>query len=226
MCDRNRLKQAAFVGVVLVGSLIAVGASAQTQPGGTSTPALAANPSSPIIHYHYHFHQHNYAPMSSPMYPSAYANPTTLGAMGMSSPMWPGTMAPTQAQPYPQGYLPGPFAPMGFQNMAPGAPPAQGVIHVFLPTSDAVVCLNGQQIRGKGKDRKLTTPVLPSNREFQYWVTATFPQNGESVTQYRKAIVGAGEYTVADFTRPPEENLVRLPAGPVDPSSVVPPAPE
>ena len=57
-------------------------------------------------------------------------------------------------------------------------------------------------------------------------MTATFQQNGESVTQYRKAIVGAGEYTVADFTRPPEANPIRLPAGPVDPGSVVPPTPE
>ena len=59
-------------------------------------------------------------------------------------------------------------------------------------------------MRGAGKDRKYTTPVLASNQEYQYWVTATFPQNGESVTQYRKVYVGAGEYTVADFTRPPE----------------------
>ena len=44
-------------------------------------------------------------------------------------------------------------------------------------------------MRGKGKDRKFTTPVLPSNTEYQYWVTATFDQNGESATQYRKVIV-------------------------------------
>jgi hypothetical protein len=44
----------------------------------------------------------------------------------------------------------------------------------------------------------------------------------ESATQYRKAIVGAGEHTVVDFTRLPEENPVRLPAGPVGTNSVVP----
>ena len=53
-------------------------------------------------------------------------------------------------------------------------------------------------------------------------MTATFKQNGESVTQYRKVVLGAGEYNVADFTRPPEENPIRLPAGPVDPNTVAP----
>jgi hypothetical protein len=51
----------------------------------------------------------------------------------------------------------------------------------------------------------------------------TLRQNGETVTQYRKVDVGAGEYTVADFTRPPEENPITLPAGPVNQSEVVPP---
>ena len=82
--------------------------------------------------------------------------------------------------------------------------------------------LNGQKMRGTGKDRKFTTPVLPSNQEYQYWVTATFVQNGESVTEYRKVVFGAGEYNVADFTRPPEENVGRLPSGPVDPNTVAP----
>jgi uncharacterized protein (TIGR03000 family) len=203
MCDRNTSTLVVFMAIVLAASLIAAGAFAQTQPGAVSTPAPApaASPSPPSIHYH--FHQHNYSPTA------------------------PNAMWPTAAQPYPPGSISGGFAPIGFQNTAPGALPAQGVIHVFLPTSDAVVYINGQQLLAKkGKDRKFTTPALPSNREFQYWVTATFAQNGESVTQYRKAIVGTGEYTVVDFTRPPEENPIRLPAGPVDPNSVFPPTPE
>ncbi len=192
MCNCDRSKLVAFVGILLAANLIAVGAHAQSQPDGVANPApaTAANSSPATVHYHFHFHF-------------------------------------DQAQPYPSSYIPGPFAPTGFQNMAVGAPSAQGVIHVFLPTSDAVLYINGQKLRAqKGKDRKFTTPVLPSNREFQYWVTATFPQNGESVTQYRKAIVGAGEYTVVDFTRPPEANPIRLPAGPVSPGSVVPPPSE
>ena len=37
-----------------------------------------------------------------------------------------------------------------------------------------------------------------------------------------KTDVGAGEYTVADFTRPAEQNPINLPAGPVDPNTVAP----
>jgi uncharacterized protein (TIGR03000 family) len=242
MSGHNQSRSFAFVGVMLVMSLIAVTAYGQSVPYNPppapaanpsppapattpSAPTPAANPSPPVVHYH--FHQHNYPSTSSLMYPSYNANPTTTGALNMSYPMLPYAGGPTAAQPYPPGYVPGPYAPIGFQNAAPSAPPAQGVIHVFLPTGDAVVYVNGQQLRSnKGKDRRFTTPALPSNREFQYWVTATFKQDGESVTQYRKVIVGAGEYTVADFTRPPEQNPIRLPAGPVDPSSVVPPTPE
>ena len=117
---------------------------------------------------------------------------------------------------------PVPYAPLPFANITPNAPTAQGIIHVFLPTANAIVLLNGQKIRGTGKESKLTTPVLPGNREFQYWVTATFNRGGQTVTEYRKVDVGAGEYTVADFTIPPEPNPIKLPAGPVDPNSVVP----
>ena len=53
------------------------------------------------------------------------------------------------------------------------------MIHVFLPTKGAIVYLNGQKMHGTGKDRRFTTAVLPPNQEFQYWVTATFNQNGE-----------------------------------------------
>jgi uncharacterized protein (TIGR03000 family) len=136
--------------------------------------------------------------------------------------MPPAAFTPTQSNPYPQGYLYGPYAPTGFQNFNPSAPSAQGVIHVFLPSKNAVVYLNGQKMRGTGKDRKFTTPMLPANQSFQYWVTATFDENGESTTHYRKVDVGAGEYTVADFTRPPEANPVKLPTGPVNQSEAYP----
>jgi uncharacterized protein (TIGR03000 family) len=194
------------------------------QSAGSENPAAPPRPagsSLPVIHYHYHVHNYGRIPTQAVTYPN-YATPYTAGAWNPYNPMPPSTAAPTQAQPYPPGYILGPYAPLGFQNAAPGAPPAQGVIHVFLPTSHAAVYLNGQKMRGEGKDRKFTTPVLQSNKEYQYWVTATFKQNGESVTQYRKVVLGAGEYNVADFTRPPEENPIRLPAGPVDPNTVAP----
>jgi uncharacterized protein (TIGR03000 family) len=200
-----------------------IGVQAFSQSPGSPAPAAAvppANSSAQTVHYHYHYHYH--PQMASLQYPSYSANPYYGIAPNTSYALPPAGFTSTQANPYPQGYIPGPFAPTGFQNFNPSAPSAQGVIHVFLPTKDAIVCLNGQQMRGKGKDRKFTTPILPANQSFQYWVTATFDQNGESVTQYRKVDVGAGEYTVADFTRPPEANPVRLPAGPVNQSEAVP----
>ena len=72
------------------------------------------------------------------------------------------------------------------------------------------------------KDRRLVTDVLVMSRDYRYWVTATFKENGESVSKHRKVGVGAGKYIVADFTRPVEENPIKLTAGPVDPNTVVP----
>jgi uncharacterized protein (TIGR03000 family) len=204
-------------------ALITVQAFSQS-PGSSTSAATGspANPSPPAVHYHYHYH----APMSSTSYPPYSADPYYSRSFNASNPQAPPAFSPTQANPYPAGYIPGPFAPTGFQNFNPSAPSAQGVIDVFLPTKNAVVCLNGQKMRGTGKVRKFTTPVLPANQEYQYWVTATFNQNGESVTQYRKVSVGAGEYNVADFTRPPEENPIQLPAGPVNQNQAYPAQPE
>ena len=100
------------------------------------------------------------------MYPQYYANAYNGGAPNASYPLPPTGSTPTQANPYPANYIPGPLAATGFQNLNPNAPSAQGVIHVFLPTKDAVVYLNGQKMRGKGKDRRFTTPVLPANQQF------------------------------------------------------------
>jgi uncharacterized protein (TIGR03000 family) len=205
-----------------------IGAQALSQsPASPAAPPAATAPAVPptgpppqTVHYHYHYHYH--PPVAAYQYPSYNTNPFSGGPNNAYFSLPPSASTPTQANPYPQGYLPGPFAPTGFQNFNPNAPSAQGVIHVFLPTKDAVVCLNGQKMRGTGKDRKFTTPTLPANQSFQYWVTATFDQNGESVTQYRKVDVGAGEYTIADFTRPPDANPVRLPAGPVNQSEAFP----
>jgi uncharacterized protein (TIGR03000 family) len=196
-------------------------AAAFSQSPGSLPPAATVAPagaSPQTVHYHNHYHYH-YAP------PSFNSSLYNAGVANSAYPVPPGSFTPSAANPYPPGYIPGPYALLGFQNYNPNAPSAQGVIHVFLPTKDAIVYLNGQKMRGTGKDRKYTTPILQANREFQYWVTATFNQNGESVTQYRKVVLGAGEYTVADFTRPPEANPIRLPAGPVNQNEAYPAQP-
>jgi uncharacterized protein (TIGR03000 family) len=207
-------------------------AAAFSQSPGSPPPAATVAPaatSPATIHHHYHYHYHYVMPSSATYpsaYPSFYSSLYSGGVANSAYPVPPGSFTPSAASPYPPGYIPGPYSPLGFQNYNPSAPSAQGVIHVFLPTKDAVVYLNGQKMRGTGKDRKYTTPILQANREFQYWVTATFNQGGESVTQYRKAVLGAGEYTVADFTRPPEANPITLPAGPVNQNEAVPAQPQ
>ncbi len=143
-------------------------------------------------------------------------NARATGAYSVSPAGW----RPTPAQPYPPGYLTDPYLPLPAANVTPNAPLTQGVIHVFLPTADAAVYLNGQKMRGTGTERKLTSPVLPSNGEFQYWVSATFDRGGQTLREYRKVVLGAGEYAIADFTRSPQANPISLPPGPVDPNSV------
>ena len=91
---------------------------------------------------------------------------------------------------------------------------------MLLPTPAAKVYLNGERMRGAGDARIFTTPVLPLDKEFQYYVTARYPEQGHVVTTYRKLDVGAGEYTVADFTHPQLSNPTDLPPGLVDENQV------
>ena len=60
------------------------------------------------------------------------------------------------------------------------------------------------------------------SQEYQYYVTATYESDGHSITKYRKIDVGAGEFNVADFTRPGLDNPINLPAGLVDQNEVIP----
>ena len=103
------------------------------QSAGSENPAAPPRPagsSLPVIHYHYHVHNYGRIPTQAVTYPN-YATPYTAGAWNPYNPMPPSTAAPTQAQPYPPGYILGPYAPLGFQNAAPGAPPPRS--HSCLP---------------------------------------------------------------------------------------------
>ena len=223
------VKPSILTGIVAVlGSLMSFSESAQgIQPApaiGTEKEQVSSKPETnsapPRIHYHYHYHVHAY---SSPLgtYPG-YDSPFVPGGPMTSFPLPQKWTPPTQAHPYPSWYLPGSFTAPPFENTSPRAPQDKGVIDVFLPVADAEVYLNGQKMRGTGKKRKLTTPLLPLDKVFQYYVTVRYQKDGEMVDEYRKVDVGAGEYTVADFTRPPLDNPMKLPSGPVDPNEVAP----
>jgi uncharacterized protein (TIGR03000 family) len=215
------------VAIVAIGIVVLAGfATTMVFSQSSDTTALPGQGSS-VVHNHTHYHY--YAPTSALTYPS-YANPTTTRALNARYPLPPNQVPPTQAHPYPRGYVPGQFAPLPFQNTLPNAPPDEGVIHVFLPAVEADVYLNGQQMKGSGSNRKYTTPPLQPNREFQYWVVARFERDGQKVTDHRKIFLGASEYAVADFTQPADalpynpvtNTSVRMPAGPVNPNDVIP----
>jgi len=205
------------------GLVLGLGVAALTPMGRAESPPATPTPSTarqapPQIHYHFHYH----APSTLWRYPG-YDDRFVPGGPLTSFPLPGPWVPPTAAHPYPPGYLVGPFAPLAFENTNPRAPQDKGTIEVFLPVANAEVYLNGHEMRGTGKTRKFTTPLLPLDEEFQYYVTATYKRKGETISDYRKVDVGAGEYTVADFTRPPLDNPIKLRSGPVDLNEAVRP---
>lgn len=189
--------------------------AATPQAGTVPTPQEAEtatiSPHIPLAAFYY------YPP---PVQPSWYHGPAAPAAPATPFPMsTPWTVA-TPSHPYPPGHVQGAYTSLSFVNYNPLADPAKGAIDVFLPATGATVYLNGQEMLGSGKVRVFTTPVLPMNREYQYFVTATYAENGHFVTKYRRVDVGAGEYGVADFLRPALDDPIKLPAGLVDENQV------
>jgi uncharacterized protein (TIGR03000 family) len=125
---------------------------------------------------------------------------------------------PTAEQPYPPEYLTTAVAPPPLLEDTVDLRTSYGIIHVFVPVADAVVYLNGQEVPGSGTHRRIRTPLLSLDNSYRYYATATYDKDGQKQTEYRQLVVGAGEYTVADFTRPAliVHSAPRLPAGPVD----------
>ena len=148
----------------------------------TETKALP-----PQIHYHYHVH---YQAPPELGYPNSVNQYVPWGPMTYYP--WPYSFSPTQAHPYPPNNPIGPYAAFPFASGSPTVPQDKGVIEVFLPTAKADVFLNGQKTRTSGKTRRLLTPLLPRNQEYLYYVTATYAENGETVTKYRKVEVARG----------------------------------
>jgi uncharacterized protein (TIGR03000 family) len=195
--------------------LSAAGAAPAKSPGEKPPAPPTAQPA-PQVHYHFHYH----APPSW-AYPGYYS-PFVPGGPMTSFPLWQNYVPPTAAEPYPPWYVAGPFTPLPFPNPSRQAAPDKAVIDVFLPVANAVVYLNGQKMRGTGKTRRLTTALLPLGRAYQYYVTVTYKRGGRTATKYRKLDLVAGDYAVADFTRPPLDNPIKLPSGPVDANEVAP----
>jgi len=208
MLSRNGRLVLGVVGTLAV--LVFMTNGVLSAPPATPTTVPAARPHPPgELHYHFHTHYHASthplvpsAYQATALYPQTQARDAVINAYAPASGAWP-------------------YAPLPQINTDPRAA-TYGTIHVFLPVANAELYLNGQKTKGTGKDRVLKTPPLPINREYQYVLTSRFKQGKETETQYRKVFVGAGDYTVADFTKPQPAEPTRLPSGPVGTDTIDP----
>jgi len=134
----------------------------------------------------------------------------------------PGWFRPTPELPEPPGYPVLDMAPLPMRNRDPEAPPAQGVIYVFLPMPNATVYINGHMMLGVGTSRQYWTAVLYPSDMFRYAITAAYECQGDMVSETRVVDCGPGRYNVADFTRPARYNPTTLRPGPIDLTQAVP----
>jgi uncharacterized protein (TIGR03000 family) len=78
----------------------------------------------------------------------------------------------------------------------------QGVVAIKLPTTAAVVWIDGAKIdSGLSATRIYTTPDLEPGHNYSYTVKAEWVQRGDNVSQERNVTVAAGKTTVVDFTK-------------------------
>ena len=102
----TRSNQMAFALSSAVILVILCGGKAFCQ--STASPKPATNSSPSVVHYHYHYHYH--PRMSSLLYPRFDADPYNGMAPNARYPLPPTAFSPTQANPYPAGYIPARFA--------------------------------------------------------------------------------------------------------------------
>ena len=85
-------------------------------------------------------------------------------------------------------------------------PHDRGAIHIVVPNAYTIVSFDGQKMLGTGKDRLILTPTVEPGHDFKYQIQAVWTDaSGKTVTQVREGVVQAGQYVVADFTKPQPE---------------------
>ncbi|MCI0639501.1 MAG: TIGR03000 domain-containing protein [Gemmataceae bacterium] len=78
----------------------------------------------------------------------------------------------------------------------------QAVVSVILPTTAAVVWVDGEKKdSGLSAIRVYTTPDLEPGHTYQYRIKAQWVQRGENVNEERTVAVKPGSTTVVDFTK-------------------------
>lgn len=99
-------------------------------------------------------------------------------------------------------------------------PHDRGAIHIVVPNAYTIVSFDGQKMLGTGKDRLILTPTVEPGHDFKYQIQAVWTDaSGKTVTQVREGVVQAGQYVVADFTKPQPEVTPTSASAPVEPAA-------
>jgi uncharacterized protein (TIGR03000 family) len=121
--------------------------------------------------------------------------------------------------PYAAGYVGGPgsyaartygtFGPVYAANTTntyqsfyagPQGNPNSASIQVVVPDPNAQVMFDGTPTQQRGTNRSFVTPPLNPDKESHYTITATWTENGQSVTRDRRITVQPGARVRVDFT--------------------------
>ena len=86
-------------------------------------------------------------------------------------------------------------------------PDDQARVQVVVPEADAQVLFDGNKTTSTGRIRQFDPGPLERGYNYSYRVSATWTENGKSVTEVRVVPVIPGRLSVADFTRPATEQL-------------------
>ena len=141
------------------------------------------------IHHHGMPYPYPYVPQPYPVpYPMPYPVPTGSGYTTVNNYYTPESSVGQQA--YGQ-----------MTSVLPPPQPNNAVVAINLPTTAAVVWIDGQKLEsGLNATRVYTTPELEPGHKYQYVVKAEWVQRGQNVSEERSVSVEPGKTTVVDFT--------------------------
>jgi uncharacterized protein (TIGR03000 family) len=82
---------------------------------------------------------------------------------------------------------------------------AEVVARVQVPTADAKLWIEGQQMESQGLERRFVSPPIEPGFSYVYTIRAQWSDNGKPMDQTREVRVRPGERITVDFTRPGTE---------------------
>ncbi|HEV3144783.1 MAG TPA: TIGR03000 domain-containing protein [Gemmataceae bacterium] len=130
---------------------------------------------------------------------------TALRSAGYLAPGYGATGMYAPAYPAAPGLAAAPAAPV---PMATNLPPRMQVV---VPNPEAQVTIGGQKMESLGTVRTFELPPVDQGKSETYKVTATWVQDGQTITDVRKVAVTAGSVAQVDFTQPAPPERVATP---------------